>query len=198
VDVRELSIACASLMTPTQHHDDRGIFLEWFRHEPVTALRGAPFPLRQANLSVSRRGVVRGVHYALVPPGQAKYVTVVVGSVVDYVVDIRIGSPTFGRAEGVVLDDIDRRALYLAEGLGHAFVATSENATLCYAVSEVFDPEREFAVDAFDPDLTIDWPSGLDLSRSPRDAAAPSLRDLAARELLPRYEDCIALGSAVS
>jgi len=184
--------------TPRQHRDDRGVFLEWFRHEPLTSVRGPTFPLRQANLSISKLGVVRGVHYALVPPGQAKYVTVVAGSVVDYVVDIRVGAPTFGRSEGVVLDDVDRRALYLAEGLGHAFVATSESATLCYLVSEVFDPEREFAIDAFDPDLAISWPNGFDLTRSTRDAEAPTLRELAARDLLPHFEECVALRPTVS
>lgn len=198
VDVRELSIAGSLVVTPAQHRDDRGVFLEWFRHEPITAVRGEAFPLRQANLSVSRRGVVRGIHYALVPPGQAKYVTVVEGSVIDFVVDLRVGSPTFGLSEVVTLDDVDRRAVYLPEGLGHGFVATSESATLCYAVSEVFDAEREFAVNAFDPDLHLAWPSDVTLSRSPRDEEAPSLQELAARDLLPRYKDCLALGARVS
>ncbi len=187
MDVAELAIPGALVVTPQLHRDDRGVFLEWFRHEPVTAYRGRSFELRQANLSVSRRGVVRGIHFALTPPGQAKYVTVVAGSVTDYVVDLRVGSPTFGRWESVVLDDVDRRALYIAEGLGHAFVATSDSATVCYFVSEVFDATREVAIDAFDPDLALEWPRGLALSRSPRDEEVPSLRVMRDDGLLPSW-----------
>ncbi|HYJ74288.1 MAG TPA: dTDP-4-dehydrorhamnose 3,5-epimerase family protein, partial [Kineosporiaceae bacterium] len=112
----------AYVLTPVQHGDERGTFLEWFRSEQLEAV-GHPLGLAQANLSVSRPGVVRGIHYADVPPGQAKYVTCVRGAVLDVVVDLRVGSPAFGRWEAVRLDDRERRALYVAEGLGHAFCA---------------------------------------------------------------------------
>src|SRR5690606_40201002 len=115
--------------TPQTYGDARGVFLEWYRFDKLAGVVGHALDLRQANMSISRRGVVRGVHFADVPRGQAKYVTTTRGAVVDYVVDIRVGSPTFGRWESVVLDDVDHRAVYLAEGLGHAFVALTDDAT---------------------------------------------------------------------
>ncbi|MCZ9337371.1 dTDP-4-dehydrorhamnose 3,5-epimerase, partial [Streptomyces sp. TRM76130] len=93
---------------------------------------GYDLSLAQANCSVSRRGVLRGVHFSEVPPGQAKYVTCVRGAVLDVVVDLRTGSPGFGRWEAVRLDDDTRHAVFLAEGLGHAFMALSDDATVVY------------------------------------------------------------------
>ena len=94
--IRELAVPGAWEITPVQHRDDRGIFLEWYRIDQFEQHLGHPLGLKQANLSVSRRGVVRGIHYADVPPGQAKYVTVVSGRGIDYVIDLREGSPAFG------------------------------------------------------------------------------------------------------
>ena len=94
----------------------------------------------QTNVSVSSRGTVRGIHFADVPPGQGKYVTVLSGSLVDYVVDIRVGSPTFGRWEAVTLDAVDRRAVYLSEGLGHAFCALEDGTTAMYLCTATYNP----------------------------------------------------------
>ena len=116
--IRPLSIDGAWEITPQQYGDPRGLFMEWYRFDRLAAAVGHPLRLAQANLSVSARGVVRGIHFADVPPGQAKYVTCVSGAVIDMVVDLRVGSPTFGQWEATRLDDVDRRALYLAEGLG--------------------------------------------------------------------------------
>jgi dTDP-4-dehydrorhamnose 3,5-epimerase len=123
VQIRQLSIAGAYEVTPVLHSDDRGTFLEWYRFDALEAAIGHPLDLRQANTSVSRRGVVRGIHFADFPRGQAKYITVGRGSVLDFVIDIRIGSPTYGTWESAILDDREHRALYLSEGLGHLFVA---------------------------------------------------------------------------
>ena len=114
VKIRELSIPHAYEMTPRQHRDDRGVFLEWYRFDRLQETVGHALDLRQANLSVSRAGVVRGIHFASVPRGQAKYVTAVSGSFIDFVSDIRVGSPTFGQWDSVLLDTVDRRAVYLA------------------------------------------------------------------------------------
>src|SRR5690606_18710753 len=99
--------------------------------------------LRQANCSVSSARVLRGLHFARVPPSQAKYVTCVRGSVFDVVVDIRVGSPTFGRWDAVRLDDRDRRTIYISEGLGHAFLALEDDSTVMYLCSAQYDPQRE-------------------------------------------------------
>src|SRR6266542_4102451 len=151
--ISPLSISGAWEMTPVQHGDPRGLFLEWYSVDAFTEAVGRPLRLAQANISVSAHGVVRGVHYADVPPGQAKYVTCTRGAVLDVIVDIRVGSPTFGRWEAVQLDDTDRRAIYVAEGLGHAFCALTD---LC---SETYNPQRERAVHPLDRDLAIGWMS---------------------------------------
>lgn len=174
---------------PQVHHDPRGAFCE--------ALRAADLPRRfelaQVNCSVSRRGVIRGVHFADVPPGQAKYVLCVSGSVLDVVVDLRVGSPTFGRWEAVPLDDRERAAVLVAEGLGHAFMALSEQATVVYLCSQPYAPGREHGVHPLDPALGIAWPV-VDGEAGPvlsdKDAGAPPLESALAAGVLPDYETC--------
>ncbi|WP_322749122.1 MULTISPECIES: dTDP-4-dehydrorhamnose 3,5-epimerase [unclassified Frankia] len=197
MEVHELAIAGAWVFTPRQHTDDRGTFLEWFRSETVTKVIGHPLDLAQANHSVSRRGTLRGVHYADIPPSQAKYVTCVHGQVLDCVVDIRIGSPTYGTHQAVVLDDVDRRGLYLAEGLGHAFMALTDNAAISYLCSTPYNPSHEHGIDPLDPELALPWPPEVPPLLSEKDAAAPSLRDAEAAGLLPSYSDCLAFYAAL-
>ena len=187
--IRPLSLAGAFEVTPILHGDPRGLFTEWFRHDHLAGVIGHEYRLAQANLSVSQRGVVRGVHYADVPPGQAKYVTCVRGAVLDVVVDIRVGSPTFGQWEGVTLDDTDRRALYLCEGLGHGFCALTDDATLSYFCSSTFNPATEHVVNPLDPDLAINWPVDVPLL-SARDTAGPSLAEAEAAGALPDFAAC--------
>lgn len=191
MQVRPLSMSGAFEITPQQHGDSRGLFLEWYRADLLGDAIGHRFDLAQANLSVSLRGVVRGIHYASVPPGQAKYVTCISGQVLDVVVDLRVGSPSYGTWHGVVLDEVDRRAVYLAEGLGHGFCAVSDQATVTYLCSTPFAPAREHSVNAFDAEIGIDW--GLtDVTTSDRDAAAPSLTEARAAGVLPDFAECIA------
>ncbi|MEV8096707.1 dTDP-4-dehydrorhamnose 3,5-epimerase [Kitasatospora sp. NPDC085879] len=186
---RELAIEGAFEITPQLHGDPRGLFTEWYRFDRLAERVGHPLRLAQGNLSVSARGVVRGIHFADVPPGQAKYVTCVRGAVLDVVVDLRVGSPTFGRWEGVRLDDTDRRAVYVPEGLGHGFCALTDDATLSYLCSETFNPVGEHGVHPLDPDLRIEWPAEQP-QLSARDAAAPSLAEALASGLLPSYDTC--------
>jgi dTDP-4-dehydrorhamnose 3,5-epimerase len=140
--------------------------------------------------------VVRGVHFADVPPGQAKYVTCVRGAVLDVVVDLRAGSPGFGRWQGVQLDDADRRAVYIAEGIGHGFCALSDEATLTYLCSETYAPDREHSVHPLDADLGIVWPADSPVV-SERDGAAPGLAEALAAGLLPDYEACLSWTSSL-
>lgn len=190
MQIRELSIRDAWEITPVQWTDDRGLFLEWFKTSELEAVTGRAFDLRQSNTSVSRRGVVRGIHYADVPPGQAKYVTVTAGAGIDYVVDIRVGSPTFGTWESIVLDTVDRRAVYISEGIGHAFVATTDDATLTYLVSEEYNPAAEHDLNILDPGLALEFPPELgEPVLSPKDVAAPSLADLLESGSLPKWDD---------
>ena len=131
----------------------RGSFHESFRGDEVAADLGYRFNVAQANWSVSQRGVIRGVHFADVPPGQAKYVSCVRGAIIDVVVDLRVGSPGFGHTEAVRLDDENRRSVYLAEGLGHAFMALTAECTVVYLCSTPYMPGREHGVNPLDPAL---------------------------------------------
>jgi dTDP-4-dehydrorhamnose 3,5-epimerase len=191
VQIRELSVPDSYELTPVQRRDDRGLFLEWYRFDRLAEAVGHPLALRQGNLSVSRRGVVRGIHFADVPPGQAKYVTAVRGAVLDFVVDIRVGSPAFGTWDSVLLDETDRRAVYLAEGLGHAFVALTDDATVSYLVSDTYRPDAEHGVNPLDETIGLRFPAEAgEPILSEKDLAAPSLVEAAGQGLLPTLEQC--------
>jgi len=191
MEVRELSIQGAWEITPTIHGDSRGLFFEWLTDRGFTGFAGHRLDVRQANCSVSSAGVLRGLHFAQLPPSQAKYVTCVSGSVFDVVVDIRLGSPTFGRWDSVLLDDWDRRTIHISEGLGHGFLALQDNSTVMYLCSAEYNPQREHTICATDPALAIDWPlvDGAAASLSDRDAAAPSFDEVRASGLLPTWEE---------
>ena len=205
MQTRELTIPGAWELTPQLIGDSRGTFLEWFRSADLQEIAGHPLDLQQANCSVSAAGVLRGIHFADVPPGQAKYVTCVKGAVLDVVVDVRVGSPTFGQWDSVLLDDVDRRAIYIPEGLGHAFLSLEDDSTVMYLCSTGYAPGREHGIDPLDPRIGIEWPTrgrdGRDLSfvLSDKDRDAPGLDAAADSGLLPddaevrRYIDSLGL-----
>jgi dTDP-4-dehydrorhamnose 3,5-epimerase len=188
--MRPLSIEPAWRHEPKVHHDPRGDFHEWFRAPDFRAATGHDFHLAQANLSVSARGTLRGIHFAQVPPGQAKYIQCVRGAILDVIVDVRTGSPTYGQWTAERLDADNRHALYLGEGLGHGFMALTDDAAVSYLCSEGYRPEREFGIDPFDPDLGIEWPKDIEPLLSERDATAPGLEETRRMGLLPTYEEC--------
>nr|WP_202510263.1 dTDP-4-dehydrorhamnose 3,5-epimerase [Streptomyces sp. SID5643] len=185
-----MGIEGAWVLEPKIFPDDRGSFHEWYRGAEFREATGYDLSLAQANCSVSRRGVLRGVHFADVPPGQAKYVTCVRGAVLDVVIDIRVGSPTYGKSEAVRLDDDTRHAVFLAEGLGHAFMALTDDATVVYLCSEGYAPGREHGIHPLDPALGIEWPEGVTPLLSPKDEQAPTLAEAERQGLLPSYEAC--------
>jgi dTDP-4-dehydrorhamnose 3,5-epimerase len=189
--VRKLKVPGAWEITPTIHGDSRGLFFEWLTDRGFSSFAGHRLDVRQANCSVSSAGVLRGLHFAQLPPSQAKYVTCLRGAVFDVVFDVRVGSPTFGQWDSVLLDDIDRRTIYISEGLGHGFLALQDNSTVMYLCSAEYDPEREHTICATDPALAIDWPrvDGVAATLSDRDAAAPSFEEVRASGLLPTWEE---------
>ena len=139
---------------------------------------------------MSKKGTVRGIHYAQIPPSQAKYVTALRGAVLDFVIDIRVGSPTFGKWDSVLLDDLDRKAVYISEGIGHCFVALTPNATVSYLVNATFNAEREFGINPLDEEIGLKLeiePSKLLLA--PKDVAAPSLAEAAELGILPTWDE---------
>lgn len=190
-----LGIDGAWVYTPQVHHDDRGSFAEAFRGAEFAADLGYRLDVAQVNCSVSRRGVIRGIHYADVPPGQAKYVTCVSGAILDVVVDLRAGSPSFGKWEAVRLDAAARNAVFLSEGLGHAFMALTDGATAIYLCSTPYAPGREHGLHPLDETIGIAWPAddeGGEPVLSDKDAAAPGLDEALRAGQLPRYEECTA------
>jgi dTDP-4-dehydrorhamnose 3,5-epimerase len=189
MEVRELDIASAWEITPKVHPDSRGLFFEWLTDRSFTGFAGHRLNVAQANCSVSAAGVLRGLHFATLPPSQAKYVTCLSGSVFDVVVDIRVGSPTFGRWDAVVLDSRSHKSVYISEGLAHGFLALQDNSTVMYLCSAEYSPQREHTISPTDPALAIDWPSGHELVISDRDATAPTLDEVRAAGLLPTWEE---------
>lgn len=187
-----MGITGAFEFTPKTFEDHRGLFVAPFQEAAFTAATAHRFHVAQTNHSVSARNVVRGVHFADVPPGQAKYVYCASGAMLDIVVDIRTGSPTFGQWESVRLDSTGYRALYLAEGLGHAFVALADNTVMIYLCSTPYNPSAEHGINPLDPELALPL---ADLDGDPvlsaKDREAPSLAEAARTGLLPDYEDCL-------
>ncbi|MGW0857065.1 dTDP-4-dehydrorhamnose 3,5-epimerase family protein [Streptomyces sp. NPDC002690] len=168
------------------HEDDRGAFRE-IHSARWSGATGRQFVPAQTNVSVSRRGALRGIAYSEVPPGQAKVVTCLTGAVLDVVVDLRVGSPTFGEWRMHELREDTGVSVLIEEGLGHAFVALADQTTMLYLLSSPHNPGREHSVNALDPGLAIAWPTGLPAIRSERDLAAPGLHEAAAAGLLPHF-----------
>lgn len=194
MQARQFEITGAFEFTPRSFPDHRGLFVAPFQEAAFTEATGHPLRVAQTNHSVSARNVIRGVHFADVPPGQAKYVYCPRGALLDVVVDVRVGSPSFGQWEAVRLDSSQYRALYLAEGLGHAFVALTDDTVMTYLCSTSYNPAAEHGINPLDPELGLPWQEHLDSAPvlSEKDRDAPDLREAADSGLLPRYEDCLA------
>ena len=162
------------LLEPTVYGDERGFFLETYRRSMFADL-GIDADFVQDNHSRSRRGIVRGMHYQ---PGMSKLVRCVRGAVFDVLVDIRTGSPSFGRWEGFTLDDVRHHQVYCPEGFAHGFCVLSEVADVSYGCTAYYDPEAEGGFRYDDPQVAIEWPVEIELVASQRDRAAPTLAEL--------------------
>jgi dTDP-4-dehydrorhamnose 3,5-epimerase len=166
--------------------DDRGFFREWFKSEAFETATGRKFSVSQANTSLSSNGTLRGIHYSIAPEGQAKWITCVSGSIKDVIVDIRLNSPTFGEWIEVELKADSGKAIFIAEGLGHGFLAMEDNTCVSYLVSSPFSPNFEFEINPLDPQIAINWAMDLgELRISPKDRSAPSLAERQSEGKLP-------------
>jgi dTDP-4-dehydrorhamnose 3,5-epimerase len=198
MNIEPLAVPDAWVCTPIVRGDDRGAFVEWFRGDLLSAATGRRFDIVQANHSVSKCGVVRGVHFADVPPGQAKFVYCPEGAFLDIIVDLRVGSPTFGSVDSVRLDDVDRRAVFLSEGLGHVLCALRDGSSASYLVSTGYNPAVERTISPVDPALALPLPGDVgELLMSDKDVAAPTLAQALAHGILPSYEACQARYAAL-
>jgi dTDP-4-dehydrorhamnose 3,5-epimerase len=192
VEVTPLAVPGTWLCTHPTHADDRGSFGEWLRADALEAATGRTFSVQQANVARSRRGVIRGVHFTRLPVGQAKYVYCTSGSIIDIMVDLRDGSPTFGAHAAAALSADTGAALFMAEGIGHAYAALEDDTTVTYLVSSVYNPEQDGTVSPFDPDLALPWPTDLGaITLSDKDRDAPSLAAARAGGDLPGYDECL-------
>lgn len=189
MEITALPIEGAFVVTPRQFPDDRGVFLESFRGDRLAEHLGHRPDIVQTNVSVSSRGTVRGIHFADIPPGQGKFITALGGRLLDFIVDLREGSPTFGQVEQVLLDTVDRRAVYLTEGLGHAFCALDDETTAMYLCTAAYNPTGEHGIHPLDPAIDLPIPADLEVTLSPKDEAAPTLAQARATGLLPSYAD---------
>jgi dTDP-4-dehydrorhamnose 3,5-epimerase len=186
-----LSIDGAWVYTPRVFHDNRGSFHESYQIGEFAEGLGYPLDLRQVNCSVSRKGVIRGIHFTEVPPGQAKYIFCPGGALLDVIVDLRVGSPTYLRWEAVRLDDTDRRAVFLEHGLGHAFMALTPMATAVYLCTSSYAPATDHDIHPLDPEIGIAWPQDVEAILSVKDDAAPSVAQVREAGVLPSYAECV-------
>jgi dTDP-4-dehydrorhamnose 3,5-epimerase len=186
VNVSELSITGAYVVESKVWGDDRGFFREWYKESDLVNA-GIEFPIQQANLSMSRRGVIRGLHYSLAPEGQAKLVTCAYGELVDVIVDIRVGSPTYGNVETVHMAANEERSVFIPGGAAHGFCVTSELACLSYLLSSPFNADLELEINPFDEEVGVVWPLTGEPIVSDKDATAPSLADRLSDGQLPIY-----------
>ncbi|MFF9788077.1 MULTISPECIES: dTDP-4-dehydrorhamnose 3,5-epimerase family protein [Streptomyces] len=193
---RKLAVGGGFEFTPDIHLDHRGLFFSPLQDEAFVAAVGHRFPVAQTNHSRSAKGVLRGLHFTATPPGQVKYVYCARGKALDAVVDIRVGSPTFGQWDVVTLDSESCRAVYIPDGLAHAFLALEDDTVMSYLVSSAYRAELEHAIDPFDPAIGLPWPHNVEYRLSARDTGAPSLAEAEAQGVLPKYADCLPAGPA--
>ncbi|ADI09989.1 dTDP-4-dehydrorhamnose 3,5-epimerase [Streptomyces bingchenggensis BCW-1] len=192
MEIHETAVPDAYRIVPRHHTDARGSFFESYAYGQLARQTGHVFVPLQVNYSVSARNTLRGVHGVRLPPGQAKFVTCVRGALLDVVVDLRLGSPTFGAYDTNMLDADQGTAVYVAEGLGHGFVALTDDTCISYLCSTQYVPGTQIDLHPLDPALGLPWHLGLtdEPLISEKDARAPSLAEAANQGLLATYDTC--------
>lgn len=187
--INELEIKGSWIAESTIWKDSRGEFREWFKLNDIEKLIGKSFSVKQANVSLSNKGVLRGIHYSLARVGQSKWVTCVAGNIVDVIVDIRPNSPTFKKFELINLSADVGRAVLIGAGLGHAFLSLENNSVVSYLLDSPYSQIEEFEINPLDSEIAINWPCELidnsDFIISSKDANAPSLAEQLALGRLP-------------
>lgn len=144
---------------PEKHRDERGEFFEWFQGDEFLTQTGYGFNVRQANCSISREGVIRGIHFAAYPPGQGKIISCLTGSVLDIIVDLRPNSETYLSWEAIEISAKNGWVISIPAGIGHGYLSLEENTVVSYLCDQTYSPDNEFGINPFDPLIGIHWPS---------------------------------------
>lgn len=192
VNLTELKIAGTWVNSPKIFTDTRGTFHEVFQQRKLIEAVGFDFQVKQVNQSTSSKGVLRGIHWADLPPGQAKYVSCPAGALVDFVVDLRTDSPTFGQFDSVLLSAENRKSILISSGIGHAFLALEDGTIANYLCSEAFNPAVERSMNPLDPQVALPIAQKIselgltDAVVSDKDLEAPDLEYYISSGLLPK------------
>ena len=186
MELTPLGIEGAWLVQSPVWKDNRGSFREWFKAEDINSVTGREFAVEQANISLSSKGTLRGIHYSTAPRGQAKWITCVSGAIQDVIVDIRSDSRTFGQWVDIELRGDSGKAVFISEMLGHGFLALEDNTAVAYLISNPFSPDHEFEINPLDQKIGIKWSMEVSyLKISKKDRGAPTLAERLAQGKLP-------------
>jgi NDP-hexose 3,5-(Or5-) epimerase len=191
MEITEMTVRDAYRIQPEKLPDTRGEFFEHWRSGELTETLGYEFSVGQVNYSVSVRNTLRGIHGTAIPPGQAKLVTCVRGAALDVIVDLRVGSPTFGQFDVTRQDPESGIGVYVPDGLGHAFLALTDDTCMNYLCGQEYVQGTMIDIQALDPDLGIPWNLEAPPIMSKKDAAAPTLAEAVRQGLLPTYEQAL-------
>jgi len=175
--VTPLKIVGAWLIEYPIFPDNRGMFREWFKANALDSHGLPEFQVRQANTSISSKGVIRGIHYSTEENGQAKLVTCTSGSILDVVVDLRSNSSSFGSHVSIELNSHEGQCVFISSGLGHGFQALEENTAVTYLLDKEYSPDNEYGLNPMDPKIGVTWPVS-DLIISQKDLNARNFDDL--------------------
>jgi dTDP-4-dehydrorhamnose 3,5-epimerase len=186
VKALEVGFNCVWQIELSVFPDSRGHFFEVISDKHFDLVPKLDFVPVQSNVSVSKKGALRGIHFSVATGGQAKWITCLAGSVLDCVVDLRENSPTFGEWRLIELSSKSPHAIYIGSGIGHAFLSLEDGSLVNYLLDSPYDPDQEFAVNVFDPTLKIDWPP-MDYILSVKDSNAIELQELISTGKLPKY-----------
>ena len=186
MEFKKLAIEGAWVAQSKIHLDQRGSFREWYKESDFIEKIGTDFSVAQANMSVSSKGVLRGIHYSMAAKGQAKWITCSSGRIWDVVVDIRPNSKTYKQWIGIELSADSGTCLFLNGQLGHAFISLEEETVVSYLVDSEYNPNLELDINPFDLELGIVWPD-MEKNLSEKDASAPMLAVREESGTLPTY-----------
>jgi len=184
MELSRLEIDGAWLINEEVHLDDRGYFREWYVPRKLQGIPNYSFIPAQGNVSKSKLGVIRGLHYSVSKAGQEKWITCTRGKILDVILDVRLGSPTYGVSKIVELNESNGKSVYIENGIAHGFISMTNESLVTYLTSSTYSFEDEHTINPFDPEIKIQWPK-MDYLLSERDKSAPTLSFQRGKGLLP-------------